>query len=59
MLFFHSPKRKLAMFFPPSVTPLSTMLWSRAVMYHDRDTFDFRQGNVTNNQTKGCPCLVE
>ena len=25
-------KRKLATFFPPPVTPLSTMLWSRAVM---------------------------
>ena len=26
----HSRKRKLAVFFPPSFTPLSTMLWSRA-----------------------------
>ena len=34
----HSRKRKLAVFFPPSVTPLSTMLWSRAAMYPERDT---------------------
>ena len=32
LLTFHSRKRKLAALFPPSVTPLSTMLWSRAVM---------------------------
>ena len=34
----HSQKRKLAVFFPPSVTKLSTMLWSRAVMYPERGT---------------------
>ena len=34
----HSQKRKLAVFFPPSVMSLSTMLWSRAVMYPERST---------------------
>ena len=34
----YSQKRKLAVFFPPSVMPLSTMLWSRAVMYPERST---------------------
>ena len=55
VLFVHSRKRKLALFFPPSVTPFQTMLWSRAVMYHDRDTFDFSQGHVTKNQTMAVP----
>ena len=51
--------------FPPSVTPLSTMLWSRAVrypergtiaqMYHEWDTFDFSQGRVTKNQPIAVP----
>jgi len=54
-----------AVFFPPFVTPLSTMLWSRAVMYgpsgvhclmyHDRDTFDFSQGHLTKNQPMALP----
>ena len=53
-------KMKTGSVFPPSVTPLSTMHWSRAVMYpergsitqmyHNRDTFDFSQGHVTKNQ---------
>ena len=64
----HSRKRKLAAFFPPSVTPLSTTLRSRAVtypergekgkiaqMYHDRDTFDLTQGHVTKNQPMAVP----
>ena len=48
-------------FFPP----LSTMLWSRTVMYperrtiaqtyHDRDTFDFSRGYVTKNQPVAVP----
>ena len=48
------------MFFPPSVTPLSLVLWSRAVMYpewgtiaqmyHNQDTFNFCQGHVTIKQ---------
>ena len=51
--------------FPPSVTPLSTMLWSRAVMYpergtvaqlpHDRDTLNFSQGHVTKSQPMPVP----
>ena len=46
--------------FPLTTTPLSTMLWSRAVihpergtiaqMYHGQVTFDFREGHVTMNQ---------
>ena len=44
---------------------LSTMLWSRAVMYpkqatfaqmyHDWDTFDFSQGHVTKNEPMAAP----
>ena len=65
----HSQKRKLAVFFPPSVTPLSIMLWSRAVMYpnqstiakmyHDQNQFDFSQGHCDQKSTNGSPFLVE
>ena len=51
----HSLKRKLAVFFPPSVKLLSVMLRSRAVMYPERDTFDFSQGHVTKNQPLAVP----
>ena len=64
-MFIHEKKTGLVVFVPPSVTPLSTMLWSRAVMYpergtiaqmyHDRDTFDFSQGHVTKNQPIAVP----
>ena len=36
-----------AVFYPPSVTYLSNMLWSRVVMYPERGTFDFSRGHVT------------
>ena len=59
------PLGNLAVFFPPSVMPLSTMLWSRAVMYpergtvaqmpHDRDTLNFSQGHVTKSQPMAVP----
>ena len=58
LTFIHKKKKtRRAVFCPPSVTPLSTILWSRAVMYpegvqkhHDRDTLDLSQGHVTKNQ---------
>ena len=53
-MFIHE-KEKLAVFFTRSVTQLSTMLWSRAVMYDDRDTFDFSQGHFTKNQPTAVP----
>ena len=51
----HPQRWKLAVFSPPSVTPISTMIWSRALMYHDQDTFDFSQGHVTKNQPMAVP----
>ena len=37
----HSRKKKWQyVFFPPSVTPLSTILWSRAVMFPEQGTID-------------------
>ena len=61
----HPREWKLAVFSPPFVRSLSTMLWSRAVMYpergtiaqmyHERDTFDFSQGHVTKNQPMEVP----
>ena len=61
----HPREWKLAVFSPPSVRPLSTTLWSRAVMYpergtiaqmyHKRYTFDFSQGHVTKNQPMEVP----
>ena len=35
----HSRKGTLELFFPPSVTPLSTMLWSRAIIYPEEGKF--------------------
>ena len=55
-------------FFPPSVRPLSTMLWSRVVMYPERGTFLnvsqseyiwFSSRPRDQESAKGCPCLVE
>ena len=56
------------MFLPSPVTPPSTMIWSRAVMYpergtiaqmyHDRDTFDFSQGHVAKNQPMAVPVYL-
>ena len=37
LMFIHE-KENWQFFSPPSVTPLSTMLWSRAVMYPERGT---------------------
>ena len=54
----------LAVFFPPSVIPLSTMPWSHTamyhewghcLMYHDQDTFDFSQCHVTKNEPMAVP----
>ena len=40
VVFIHEKEnwQDVAVFFPPSVTPLSTMLWSRAAMYPERCT---------------------
>ena len=62
--YVHSRKKNwqdLAVFFPPSVTPLSlaVMYPERgtvvAQIYHNRDTFDFSQGHVTKNQPMAVP----
>ena len=61
-------KWKLAVFFPPSVTPLSIMLWSRAVMYPGRGTLPnvswsgyiwFYSRSRDQETTNGSPCSVE
>ena len=62
---FSLTKMKLAVFFSAFSQPLSTMLWSRAVvsragynsaqLYPDRDALEFSKGLVTKNQS---PCLV-
>ena len=52
-----SQKRKLAVFFALSVTPLSTMLWQHAVMYPERGTIAHMYHS--QESTSGSPCLVE
>ena len=63
----HSRKRKLAVVFPPSVTPFH-VLKSRAVMYSERGTFlnVSRSGYIwfqsrprNQESTNDSPCLVE
>ena len=71
VVFIH--EKKTDSVFPPSVTPLSTMLWSGAIIYLERGTFliqctpiGIRSGYIwfysrpcDQESANGCPCLVE
>ena len=68
VVFVHEKENWVCWFFPPPVTPLSTMLWSRAVMYPERGALLhiswsgyiwFKSRPREQESTSDSPCLVE